>query len=301
MLFFKRRPKVTEQRIRELVQEIENSYTAKEIDSLTKLFHPDNRQISFLNHFNLMLTFQIYHIDSTLLDLKILELTDQEATFTYTRKHLYKCLNENDGNGDNPNNISSYYVKVSVDNKQLWISRFSRYSELFLDLDGNVRPNEQAVVPPQAIFFDKIRRFLHPFQLGALIPASYFLYNDSESIGYYPATERFSYFTSEKFTIDYFEEMAADSITEHTDILLNENELEYGQIIEVKDEAYSIIEIKCQGNSGLIHELILSMTAPDGFFMIRYMKSDGSEIDADAKQSWFEQMKAATKYIDTKE
>lgn len=150
-MFFKRKPKINENTIKELVQKLETAYTDKKMEQLTKIFHPDHRDISFLNHFSLMMNFQIYNITSEILNIEILDMNEEEASFTYTRKHMYTCINEEDENGTNPNNISSYYVQLKVEEKSIWIMKYARYSELFLDLEGKILPGVKAVVPPGAV------------------------------------------------------------------------------------------------------------------------------------------------------
>ncbi len=94
-------------------------YKDKYIEELTNMFHPNHRDISFINHFTLMMNFQIYNITSEILHLEILNMNEEEATFTYTRKHMYICVNEQGENGTNPNNISSYYVNIKVEAKDI--------------------------------------------------------------------------------------------------------------------------------------------------------------------------------------
>ncbi|RDW20854.1 hypothetical protein CWR48_04405 [Oceanobacillus arenosus] len=294
-MFFKRKPKISEQTIKGLVQKLEKTYTDKDIEQLTEIFHQDHRNISFLNHFSLMMNFQIYNITFEILNLEILDMSEEEATFTYTRKHMYKCVNEEDENGTKPNNISSYYVQLKVEGKTIWIMRYARYSELLLDLEGKIMPDEKAVVPPGAEYFGNMKRFIDIIQLEHFKPATYLIYRDSEFIGYYPEKERYSYRTSEKLTFDYFQEMEADSIEEHTKDFIEGNTVEYSNIL-VQEKHYSIIEMKFGGKSGLQHELILSMLAPDGFFMVRFLKSRNAPIEEELRQRLIEQMKtAATK------
>ncbi|MED4126485.1 hypothetical protein P4641_21365 [Halalkalibacterium halodurans] len=292
MLFFKK-VKITEPKVLKLVHQLEKFYMEKDLEKVIEMFHPNNRQISFLNEFSLMMTFQTYNIQSEIMNFEIISLSDTEATFTYTRKHMYTCVNKNDENGDNPNNITSFYVQIEVDNNKIFITKYSKYSQLFLNTEGEILQEEQAVVPVNAHFFENMKRFISQFQLDDLKPASYLQWSDSESLGYLPEQERFSYKTTESFTIDYFEEMVASSITEHTETYLHENNLEFGEIIE-KKENYSIIETKFLRNSRLLHELVLSMLAPDGFFMIRYLKSNNKPIDQKLRQHWINQMKGAT-------
>lgn len=102
--------------------------------------------------------------------------------------------------------------------------------------------------------------------------------------------------TSERFTVDYFTEMNADSIAEHTNIYLSENNLEYGAIIE-QEENHSIIETKIINNDRLLHEIVLSILASDGFYMIRYFKNNNSPIENEVRQSWIEQMRASATKI----
>jgi len=296
MFFFKKKAKITEEKIQELIQQLERAYMAKDIDQMTEMFHPDNRQISFLNHYSLMMNFQIYNIQSEILNLEIVELSEKEATFTYTRKHLYTCVNKNDENGENPNNISSYYVQIQAEGSQIWITKYSRFSELFLNTEGEILPYEQAVVPAAAQYYENMKRFIEPFTLDGFLPATYYLYSDSEFIGYYPEKERFLFVTSERFTVDYFTEINADSIAEHTDIYLSENNLEYGAIIE-QEENHSIIETKIISNDRLLHELVLSILASDGFYMIRYFKNNNSPIEKEVRQSWIDQMRASATKI----
>lgn len=268
----------------------------KDIESLTAMFHPEHRNISFLNHFTLMMNFQIYNIESEILRIEILDISEKEATLTYTRKHMYTCVRAEDENGDNPNNISSYYVRLEADKKNVWIKQYARYSELFLNLNGEILPGDKAVVPPGAQFFANIRRFADQFRLEDLQPATYALFDDSEWIGYYPEEERFSYDTTVSFTIDFFEEMAASSIQEHTDIYIRENTLEYHAVLALEEE-YSIVETKFKKNAALQHEIVLSILAPDGFFMMKYLKKNGSVIDEHIRVDYIEQMRGAVSVI----
>lgn len=52
--------------------------------------------MSFLNHFQLMLTFQIYNIKSEILKFELLSVDANKAVFTYTRKHMHTCVNPAD-------------------------------------------------------------------------------------------------------------------------------------------------------------------------------------------------------------
>lgn len=296
-MLFKRKPKINEKKIKELIWKLETMYTDKEMEQLSKMFHPDHRDISFLNHFSLIMNFQIYDVISEILNLEVLDMHEGEASFTYTRKHMYTCINEEDENGTNPNNISSYYVQLKVEDKKIWIIKYARYSELFLDLKGKILPAEQAVVPPGAVYFDNMKRFIEIIQLEHFKPATYLTYTDSEFIGYYPEEERYSYRTSEKLTFDYFQKMEADSIEEHTNAYIEGNILEYIDIL-MQEQNYSIIESKFKGSSGLQHELILSMLAPDGFFMVRFLKSRNAPIEEALRQGLIEQMKIATTTLD---
>ncbi len=296
-MFFKRKPKMNKETIQELVRRLEMAYTDKDINQLSNMFHPDHRDISFLNHFSLMMNFQIYDITSETLNLEILDINDEEASFTYTRKHLYTYINEEDDQGENPNNISSYYVKIKVEDKALWIMKYTRYSELFLDVKGNILPDEKAVVPQGAVYFDKMKRFLDCVHLEHFKPATYLTYADSEFIGYYPEEERYSYSTSEQLTFDYFEEMNADSIEEHTNTYIDGNNLEDVEIL-MQGENYSLIESKFMGNTELQHELLLSMLASDGFFMVRFLKSRNVPIQEELRGHLIHQMKSAVTKLD---
>jgi hypothetical protein len=91
--------------------------------------------------------------------------------------------------------------------------------------------------------------------------------------------------------------MEAGSIEEHTNSYIEGNTLEYSDILMKKDH-YSIIESKFKGSSGLQHELILSMLAPDGFFMIRFLKSRNAPIKEELRRRLIEQMKIATTKLD---
>lgn len=296
-MFFKRKPKINDKTIKELIWKLETMYTDKEMEQLSKMFHPDQRDISFLNHFSLMMNFQIYNITSEILKLELLDMNEEEASFTYTRKHMYTCINEVDEKGTNPNNISSYYVQLKVEDKKIWIRKYARYSELFLDLQGKILSGENAVVPPGAVYFDNMKRFIDIIQLQHFKPATYLTYTDSEFIGYYPEEERYTYRTSEKLTFDYFQKLEADSIEEHTNAYMEGNNLEYSDIL-LQGENYSIIESKFKGSSGVQHELILSMLAPDGFFMVRFLKSRNAPIEEVLRQRLIEQMKKATTNLD---
>lgn len=296
-MFFKRKPKIDEKTIKDLLLKLETTYTNKDIEQLSEIFHPDHRDISFLNHFSLMLNFQIYNITSEILNIEVLDMNEEEASFTYTWKHMFTCIKKEDENGTNPNNISSYYVQIKVENKTIWIVKYARYSELFLDLEGEILPEEKAVVPPGAIYMDNMKRFIDIIHLEHFKPATYLTYTDSEFIGYYPEEERFNYRTSEKLTFDYFQEMEAGSIEEHTHSYIEENTLEYSDIL-MKEENYSIIESKFKGSIGLQHELILSMLAPDGFFIVRFLKSHNAPIEEELRNLLIEQMKMATAHLD---
>ena len=296
-MFFKRKPKINEKTIKELLRKLETTYTNKEFEQLSKMFHPDHRDISFLNHFSLMMNFQIYNITSEILNLEVLEMNEEEASFTYTRKHMFTCINKEDENGTNPNNISSYYVQLKVESKTIWIMKYARYSELFLDLEGKILPDEKAVVPPGAVYLDNMKRFIDIIYLEHFKPATYLTYTDSEFIGYYPEAERFTYRTSEKLTFDYFQKMEAGSIEEHTNAYIEGNTLEYSDIL-MKEENYSIIESKFKGSTGLQHELVLSMLALDGFFIVRFLKSHNAPIEEELRDRLIEQMKIATVHLD---
>lgn len=293
MFFFKRTPKLTEQKVKKLVHELEAAYIKKDMEQITQMFHPDHRNISFLNHFTLMMNFQIYNIHTDILKIDIIYLSEDEATFTYTRKHIYTCVQKDDENRDNPNNITSFHVQVTVENQTVWINRFSKYSELFLDNMGDIKPNEMAVVPPDAQFFMNMKRYIETFQLDGFKPATYLIYSDSEFIGFYPENEHFSFTTTEKFTIDYFLEMNASSIKEHTDIYIQENSLDSSEIIEM-EENYSIIEAQFSKDSRLQHELVLSITDQEGFYMIRYLNNNNAPLEPQKRSAWIEQMKRAT-------
>lgn len=123
------------------------------------------------------------------------------------------------------------------------------------------------------------------------------VHSDSELIGYYPAEERYTYRTSEKLTFDYFQKMEAGSIEEHTKGYIEGNTLEYSNIL-MQEENYSLIESKFKGSSELQHELILSMLAPDGFFMVRFLKSHNAPIEEELRRHLIEQMKIAATKID---
>ncbi|WP_078552556.1 hypothetical protein [Bacillus alkalicellulosilyticus] len=297
-MFFKRKPKINEKTIKELVLKLETTYSDKEIEPLLRMFHPDHRDISFLNHFTLMMNFQIYNITSEILNLQLLDMNEVEASFTYTRKHMYTCVNEGDENGTNPNNISSYFVQLKVEGKSIWIMKYARYSELFLDVEGKILPGEKAVVPPGAVYYGHMKHFIDIIHLEHFKPATYLTYTDSEFIGFYPEEERYAYRTSEKLTFDYFKKMEAGSIEEHTNEYIEGNTLEYSDIL-MQEENYSIIETKFKGNSELQHELILSMLTPDGFFMVRFLKSRNAPIEEELRRRLIEQMKIATTELAT--
>lgn len=296
-MFLSRKPKLNEKTIMELVRKLEKTYTDKDMEQLKKMFHPDHRNTSFLNHFSLMMNFQIYNITSEILNFEVLEMHEEEVSFTYTRKHMYEGINEEDEDGTNPNNISSYYVQLKIEDKTIWIMKYAKYSELFLDLEGNILPGEKAVVPQVGNYFGNMKRFIDIIQLEHFKPATYLTYTDSEFIGYYPVKERYSYRTSEKLTFDYFQKMEAGSIEEHTNCLIEGNTLEYSDIL-IQEKNYSIIELKFEGRSGLQHELILSMLAPDGFFMVRFLKSRNTPIEEKFRRRLIGQMKTAATILD---
>ncbi|WP_066186774.1 hypothetical protein [Gracilibacillus timonensis] len=64
-MFFRRKPKINEQTIQKLVQNLETAYINKDIKQLTDMFHPYHRDISFLDHSSLSMNFQIYDVTST--------------------------------------------------------------------------------------------------------------------------------------------------------------------------------------------------------------------------------------------
>ncbi|GEN33659.1 hypothetical protein [Aneurinibacillus danicus] len=291
MFIFKKKAVISEEDLRNFIQLLEQTYVGKDELGLSKLFHPENRNVSFLNHFQMQMLFQIYNIKSEILHFKTLDVSENEATLTYTRKHIYTCINSEDEREESPNNITSYYVKLVPRKKSFLITKFSPFSVFYLDNNGEILAQEKAVVPKDAQFFGNIKRFIKCFQLEKYKPATYKIYSDSEFIGYYPKDEVYDFETSEKFTIDYFEEMDASTIEEHTKAYLDQ-ELLLGEVIEQK-ETYSIIETQFADNSGLNHELVLSMLAPDGFFMVRYQKSCNQIINNEIREFWIQQMKEA--------
>lgn len=295
MSILKKEPVISEDNLHKFIQSLERNYIEKDETRLTELFHPDHRNMSFLNHFQMMMLFQIYNIQSDIINFKVLDISENEATLIYTRKHIYSCINSADRREETPNNITSYYVELIAHKKSFWITEFSPYSVLYLDNKGEILPGEKAVVSNGAQFFKNIQRFIKCFELEKYKPATYKLYSDSEYIGYFPEDEVYEFKNSEKFTIDYFEEMSASSIEEHTEAYLDQ-ELVLGEVIE-QAENYSIIETQFKSGSGLNHELVLSMLAPDGFFMIRYMKSCNQIMDPEIRKSWIQQMKKATAEI----
>ena len=280
--------------IANFIKRLEQAYVEKDEEQLTELFHPDQRNMSFLNRFQLQMLFQIYEISSEIIDLEVLDLFEDEVVFTYTRKHLYTCINSDDERDEKLNNLTSYYVEVSIEDGQLWITRYAPYSVVYLDKQGEILPGAEAVVPEWAQFFEKMQRFSKHFDLNNYQPATYKVYRDSEFIGYYPKDEFYKYENTEKFTIDYFEEMAAESIAEHNRIYL-EQELVLGEII-AETEEYSIIETQYEDEGPINHELVLSMLAPDGFFMIRYQRNK-QLIDPEVRASWIRQMQQAATEI----
>lgn len=291
--FLKRKPKLNESRLKRVIFQLEDAFTNKQINKLTGMFHPDSRDISFLNHFSLMMNFQIYNITSEILHMEILDVNENTATLTYTRKHIYTCIQKEDENGTNPNNISSYYVKVVLENKRIWIEKYSRYSELFLDLEGNLYLGEEAVVPPSAQYFNQMEWFIQIIKQEHLKPATYLMYDGSEMIGYYPIKERYSYYSTEKLTFDYFEEMDADTMVQHTEYLIDSNELETSKIIQ-QDDQHSIIELTFMSNHTLQYELICSVLVNNNLLMARYLINE-EKREKSIQNSLIEQMIQATK------
>lgn len=291
--FFKRKPKLNESTLKRVILQLEDAFTNKQINKLTEMFHPDSRGISFLNHFNLMMNFQIYNITSEILHMEILDINENSATLTYTRKHIYTCIQKEDENGTNPNNISSYYLKMVLENKRIWIEKYSRYSELFLDVQGNFYPDEEAVVPPGAQYFNQMECFIQIIKQEHLQPATYLIYDGSEMIGYYPIKERYSYYSTEKLTFDYFEEMDADTMSQHTEFLIDSNELETSKIIQ-QDDQHSIIELTFTSNHTLQYELIYSVLVKNNLLMARYLVNK-EKLERNIRNSLVEQMIQATK------
>ncbi|MFB1097441.1 hypothetical protein [Terribacillus sp. JSM ZJ617] len=297
MSLFKRKATINEETLIKLIRKLEKTFVAKDIDKLTDMFHPDHRDMSFLNHFSLMMTFQIYNVESQLLNFEILEQSEQEAAFTYTRKHMYTCVNEADENGDNPNNITSFYVQVQAEGRNIWVTRYQKYSEVFLDGKGDRLPDAKSVVPARADYFENMERFLPAFTLENLLPVTYTMYNGSEMLMYTSAEEIYAYNTKETFTIDYYEEMEAPSIADHTATYLQSNEIEFGEVL-AQEKNYCIVETKVRKKGCLQHEIVLSISAADGFYMMRYVKDDNDNlIEPNRRKEWVKQMLAATSYI----
>ncbi|MDF2524625.1 MAG: hypothetical protein K0R31_2266 [Clostridiales bacterium] len=286
---------ISEANLRKFIQFLEQAYVEREEEKLTELFHPDRRKKSFLKHFEMQMLYQIYDIQSEILNFKLIDISEDKATLLYSRKHTYTCKNIEDEIDETPNNITSFYVEIISEDNSLYIFDYSSFSVLYLDKNGEVLPDERAVVPKRAQFFANMQRFINFFDLKEFTPATYKVYSDSEYIGYYPKEEIYEYNNSRSFTIDYFEEMNASSLEEHTNSYIDQ-ELVLGKVIE-QAEDYSIIETQFMRDSQLNHELVLSLLAFDGFFMMRYQKSTNAAIDNETREAWIQQMKKATSVI----
>ncbi|WP_334077552.1 hypothetical protein [Paenibacillus sanfengchensis] len=294
MLFFKKKSPASEEELLRFIRRLEDAYMEQDEIKLNACFHPDQRGMSFARHVQLQMNFQIYQITSQILHFEIVESSEEEAVFAYTRKHLYTCKNPGDEPTSSLNNITSYYVKVVREKRGFWITKYTPYSVLYLDRSGETLPGEAAVVPPNTQFFGRIRPLLACFQLDGLKPATYHTYSDSEFIGYFPENEIFCYRTTEKFSVDFFETMDAADIREHTEVYLDQ-ELDFGEALEV-GVSHSIIETRTPGSQGTNHELVLSLLTREGLFMVRYMKM-GDPIPNEARSRWIEQMQEAVKAL----
>jgi len=294
MFFFKKKSPASEEELLRFIRRLEDAYMEQDELKLNACFHPDQRGMSFTRHVQLQMNFQIYQITSEILHFEKIESSEEEAVFTYTRKHLYTCKNPEDEQSPSLNNITSYYVKVVREKRSFWITKYTPYSVLYLDRSGEMLQGEAAVVPPNAQHFGAIQPLLACFRRDGLKPATYHTYAGSEFIGFFPEHEIFSYRTTEKFSVDFFETMEASDIREHTAIYLDQ-ELDFGEALEV-GESHSIIETRTPGSQGTNHELVLSLLNRERFFMIRYMKM-GEPIPDEARSRWIEQMQEAAKTL----
>lgn len=292
MFFFKKKSPASEEELLRFIRRLEDAYMEQDELKLNDSFHPDQRGMSLTRHVQLQMNFQIYQITSEILHFEKIDSSEEEAVFTYTRKHLYTCKNPEDEQSSTWNNITSYYVKVVREKRGFWITKYTPYSVLYLDRSGDILPGEAAVVPANAQYFGAIQPLLSRFRKDGLKPATYHTYVGSEFIGYFPEREIFSYLTTEKFSVDFFETMEASDIHEHTAIYLDQ-ELDFGEALEV-GASHSIIETQTPGSQGTNHELVLSLLNREGFFMIRYMKM-GEPIPHEARSRWIEQMQEAAK------
>lgn len=296
MFFFKKNKSLTESDLRALVESLEQAYMQKDEQGLIKRFHPDKRGMSFLNHFNLMMTFQIYYIQSKILAFELLKLEGDHATFTYTRKHMHTCVNPADEREEKRNHIRSYYVEVVKEKGSIWITRYSPYSTIYVDKEGKPLQGVDAVIPPGEEIHPGIARYIPFFQLDGYTPATLHVYSDRQYIGFYPQEEYLRYQTSCTFSIDFFEVIEASSVKEHTEDYVSHEILLFAEILHQTD-CSSVVETQYMKNNALEHELVASLLTKDGFFMIRYLHKTGVPMPPGEREKWKREMVALTEEV----
>ncbi|MWC29226.1 hypothetical protein [Paenibacillus sp. MMS18-CY102] len=291
MFFFKKNKSLTEQDLRALVEGLEQAYMNKDEQGLTARFHPSKRGITFLNHFQLMLNFQIYHIQSEMLGFELLELDGARAVFTYTRKHMHTCLNPADEREEKQDHIKSFYVEAVKENGSIWITRYSPYSLIYVDKKGEPLAGVDAAIPPGEELNPGIARYIPYFQLDGYMPATLHVYSNSQYIGFYPQGESGRYRTSRTFSIDYYDKLEAASVKEHTEDYISHEIIVAAEVLH-QAERSSIIETQYMKNNALEHELVASLLAEDGFYMIRYLYKTGELLPSGEREKWMREMLA---------
>ncbi|MEK4190396.1 hypothetical protein [Paenibacillus sp. FSL L8-0494] len=289
MFFFKKNKGITKEELQALVEGLEQAYMDKDEEGLSKRFHPDKRGMSFLNHFQLMMTFQIYNIKSEILEFELLSMDATKAVFTYTRKHIHTCINPADEREEKRNQIISYYVEAVKENGSIWITRYSPYSTIFVDKKGDFLSGVDAVIPPGEEINSGIVRFIPYFQLNSYVPATFHVYSNSQFIGYYPLGEYHRYEPSHTFTINYFDKIEASSVEKHTADYISQETLLTAQVLHQTDNS-SVVETQLMNNNVLEHELVTSLLTKDGFYMIRFLYDKGEPIPAQEREKWKREM-----------
>ncbi|MFF2483799.1 hypothetical protein [Paenibacillus sp. NPDC058071] len=294
MFFFNKKNKgLTEGDLRALIKGLEQAYMDKDEQGLINRFHPDKRGMSFLNHFQLMLTFQIYHIKSEILEFELLSIDTAHAVFTYTRKHMHICVNPADEREEKQNHISSYYVEVVKENGSIWITRYSPYSKIYVDKKGEPLTGVDKVIPPGEEIDPGIARIIPYFQLDSYIPATFHVYSNSQYVGFYPVGEYHRYRTSCTFSIDYFEKLEASSIEEHTEDYVSQETILNAHILQQSD-CSSVVETQYMKNNVLEHELLASLLTNEGFYMVRFLYKRGEPMPSEEREKWQREMIALT-------
>jgi hypothetical protein len=293
MFFFKKNKDITQEELQAVVKGLEQAYMDKDEQGLTNRFHPDKRGMSFLNHFQLMLTFQIYNIKSEILEFELLSIDANKAVFTYTRKHMHTCVNPADEREEKRNQINSYYVEAVKENGSIWITRYSSYSTIYVDKQGEPLMGVDAVIPPGEELDPGIARFIPYFQLDSYVPATFHVYNNSQFIGYYPLGEYHRYQPSCTFTINYFDEMEAASVEKHTADYVSHETIVAAQVLHQTD-CSSIVETQIMKNNVLEHELVTSLLTKEGFYMARFLYDKGEPMPSEERDKWKREMLALT-------